>query len=101
MALDAERTADGKLLLRDRGATIAWTRPDMFDVDHRLRDMDAKGIDMRVLSVSAPNVYPFSGATSRCGSPATSTTRWRAIAAPIPTASSGSPACRCSTSRTR
>jgi aminocarboxymuconate-semialdehyde decarboxylase len=61
MSLDAERTADGKLLLRDRGATVAWSRPDMFDVDHRLRDMDAKGIDMRVLSVSAPNVYPFSG----------------------------------------
>lgn len=61
MALDAEPTADGKTLLRERGATIAWTRPDMFDVAHRLRDMDSKGIGMRVLSVSAPNVYPFKG----------------------------------------
>ena len=61
MALEVECTPDGKTLLRDRGATVAWTRPDMFDVAHRLRDMDAKGIGMRVLSVSAPNVYPFQG----------------------------------------
>jgi len=59
MRLDAEATADGKTLLRDRGATMAWTRPDMFDVAHRLADMDDKGIAMRVLSVSAPNVYPW------------------------------------------
>jgi aminocarboxymuconate-semialdehyde decarboxylase len=31
----------------------------MFDVEHRLADMAEKHIDMRVLSVSAPNVYPF------------------------------------------
>ena len=59
MRLDVEQTADGKSLFRDHGATIAWTRPDMFDVTHRLNDMQAKGIDMRVLSVSAPNVYPW------------------------------------------
>jgi aminocarboxymuconate-semialdehyde decarboxylase len=62
MKLDVERTDDGKSLFRDRGATIAWTRPDMFDVEHRLRDMQAKGIDRRVLSVSAPNVYPWPAA---------------------------------------
>lgn len=62
MRLDAEQTADGKTLLRDRGATVAWTRPDMFDIEHRLADMDRKGIAMRVLSVSAPNVYPFAPA---------------------------------------
>src|SRR5215475_6671169 len=43
------------------GFTRAWTRPDMFDVDHRLRDMDKKGIDMRVLSLSTPSVYPWTG----------------------------------------
>jgi len=59
MRLDAEQTADGKTLLRERGATIAWTRPDMFQVEHRLADMAQKNIDMRVLSVSAPNVYPW------------------------------------------
>ena len=59
MGLDAEPTADGKTLLRERGATIAWTRPDMFEVENRLADMAQKCIDMRVLSVSAPNVYPW------------------------------------------
>jgi aminocarboxymuconate-semialdehyde decarboxylase len=59
MRLDAEPTADGKTLLRERGATIAWTRPDMFEIEHRLADMAKKNIDMRVLSVSAPNVYPW------------------------------------------
>ena len=59
MRLDVETTADGKTLLRERGATLAWTRPDMFSLPHRLADMAQKSIDMRVLSVSAPNVYPF------------------------------------------
>jgi len=60
MRLDSEPTADGKTLLRERGATVAWTRPDMFDVGYRLADMAQKQIDIRVLSVSAPNVYPWS-----------------------------------------
>ncbi|MBM3527580.1 MAG: amidohydrolase [Alphaproteobacteria bacterium] len=62
MRLAPEPTPDGKTLLRDRGATIAWTRPDMFSVEYRLADMAQKQIDMRVLSVSAPNVYPFPAA---------------------------------------
>ena len=59
MRLDSEPSGDGKTLLRDRGATIAWTRPDMFSIEHRLTDMAQKKIDIRVLSVSAPNVYPW------------------------------------------
>ena len=66
--LETEQTADGKTLLRRSAATIAWSRPDMYHVEHRLRDMERKGIDMRVLSVSAPNVYPW---------PAPSRSRWR------------------------
>jgi aminocarboxymuconate-semialdehyde decarboxylase len=62
MKLETEQTADGKTLLRHNGYTLAWTRPDMFDVDQRLRDMDRKGVDMRALSVSTPNVYPWTGA---------------------------------------
>ncbi len=62
MRLDRAPTADGKTLLRERGATIAWTRPDMFSVEHRLADMAQKHIDMRVISVSAPNVYPWPAA---------------------------------------
>jgi aminocarboxymuconate-semialdehyde decarboxylase len=60
--LAAERTADGKTLLRKDGYTVAWSRPDMFDVDHRLREMDRKRIDVRILSLSTPNVYPWGGA---------------------------------------
>jgi aminocarboxymuconate-semialdehyde decarboxylase len=62
MRLDSEPTADGKTLLREHGATIAWTRPDMFDVEHRLADMAQKKIATRILSVSAPNVYPWPAA---------------------------------------
>ena len=54
-----EDTPDGKSLFRHNGFTMAWSRPDMFDIEGRLADMDRKGIDMRVLSLSTPNVYPF------------------------------------------
>jgi len=57
LSLSAETTPDGKTLYRHRGFTVAWTREEMFDVASRLRDMDAKGIDMRVLSLSTPSVY--------------------------------------------
>jgi aminocarboxymuconate-semialdehyde decarboxylase len=60
--LSAERTPDGKMLLRRDGYTLAWSRPDMFDIGHRLREMDRKGIDVRILSLSTPNVYPWGGA---------------------------------------
>jgi aminocarboxymuconate-semialdehyde decarboxylase len=55
--LDTETTEDGKHLFRKDGCTIAWSRSDMFDLDHRLRDMDRKDIAVRILSLSAPNVY--------------------------------------------
>jgi aminocarboxymuconate-semialdehyde decarboxylase len=62
LPLDVEKTADGKTLMRYKGFTMAWTRPDMFDMDYRLRDMDEKGIDIRVLTVSTPSIYPWRGA---------------------------------------
>ncbi len=62
LGLATQKTGDGKTLLRKGGFTIAWSRPDMFDIDHRLREMDRKGIDVRVLSLSTPNVYCWSGA---------------------------------------
>ena len=61
MGLVAERTTDGKTLFRQGNSTVAWTREDMFDIDFRLREMDRKGIDARVLSVSTPNVYAWKG----------------------------------------
>lgn len=55
--LQPEKTDDGKTLFRRNGYTVAWSRDDMFDIDERLRQMDRKGIDIRVLSLSTPNVY--------------------------------------------
>jgi aminocarboxymuconate-semialdehyde decarboxylase len=60
--LAAERTADGKTLLRRDGYTVMWTRADMFDIGHRLGEMDRKGIDIRILSLSTPNVYYWGAA---------------------------------------
>jgi aminocarboxymuconate-semialdehyde decarboxylase len=55
--LAAETTEDGKRLLRKDGSTVAWSRADMFDIDQRLVEMDRKGIALRILSLSTPNVY--------------------------------------------
>jgi aminocarboxymuconate-semialdehyde decarboxylase len=57
LKLDAEHTDDGKTLFRHDGYTVAWSRADMFDIPERLRQMDRKEIDIRVLSLSTPNVY--------------------------------------------
>jgi aminocarboxymuconate-semialdehyde decarboxylase len=51
------RDPSGKTLLRKAGHTYMWYRDEMFDIDFRLREMDKKGIDMRILSLSSPNVY--------------------------------------------
>ena len=55
-------TASGQTLLRKDGHTFAWYREAMFDLDSRLRDMDRQGVDMRILSLSTPNVYEWHGA---------------------------------------
>ena len=57
MSLTSEQTPDGKTLYRHRGHTVAWIKDGMYDIDARLREMDAKGIDIRVMSLSTPNVY--------------------------------------------
>lgn len=57
LGLETESTDDGKRLFRRNGCTIAWSRPDMFDADQRLIEMDKKDIAVRILSLSAPNVY--------------------------------------------
>jgi aminocarboxymuconate-semialdehyde decarboxylase len=59
LRLDTESTDDGKRLLRKNGCTIAWSRPDMFEIDQRLAEMDKKDIAVRILSLSAPNVYSW------------------------------------------
>jgi aminocarboxymuconate-semialdehyde decarboxylase len=61
LALATESTNDGKRLFRKDGSTVAWSRDDMFDIDRRLDDMDKKDIAVRILSLSAPNVYLWNG----------------------------------------
>jgi aminocarboxymuconate-semialdehyde decarboxylase len=61
LQLEPQQTDDGKTLLRKDGFTYAWSRPDMFDIPFRLSEMDRKGIDMRVLSLSTPNIYDWHG----------------------------------------
>ncbi len=51
------REASGKTLLRKGDHTYMWYREEMFDTGFRLREMDRKGIDIRILSLSSPNVY--------------------------------------------
>jgi aminocarboxymuconate-semialdehyde decarboxylase len=62
LRLDTEPTSDGKCLLRKNGCTIAWSRPDMFEIDQRLLEMDKKDIAIRIMSLSAPNVYLWNAA---------------------------------------
>ena len=62
LGLTSEKTASGQTLLRRKGYTFLWHREAMFDIDARLRAMDEQGVDMRVLSLSTPNVYEWRGA---------------------------------------
>jgi aminocarboxymuconate-semialdehyde decarboxylase len=57
LALGTESTDDGKCLFRKDGATVAWSCDDMFDIDRRIEEMDKKDIAVRIMSLSAPNVY--------------------------------------------
>jgi len=60
--LVAQATPSGQTLMRKDGHTVLWYREPMFDIEARLRDMDDKGIGMRALSVSTPNVYEWQAA---------------------------------------
>jgi aminocarboxymuconate-semialdehyde decarboxylase len=62
LSLAAEKLPTGQTLLRREGYTFLWHRESMFDIEARLRAMDAQGVDMRVLSLSTPNVYEWRGA---------------------------------------
>ena len=57
--LERSTTPQGQTLMRRNGYTYMWYREPFFDVDHRLRVMDEQGINMRVLSLSSPNVYDW------------------------------------------
>jgi aminocarboxymuconate-semialdehyde decarboxylase len=52
-------TGDGRHELRMGPSTFMWRKDEWFQPGHCLSDMDRKGIDMRLLSLSAPNVHSF------------------------------------------
>lgn len=52
-------TEPGRQELRQGSTTFMWRKAEWFEAGHCLRDMDRKGIDMRLLSLSAPNVHAF------------------------------------------
>lgn len=54
-----ERHATGMSYLLRNGSKWLPFRDFMFDPDAQLRDMDRKGIDLRILSLSTPSVYLF------------------------------------------
>lgn len=54
-----DRRPAGVHFLKRNGSNWLPFRDQMFDPDDLLRDMDRKGIDMRVLSLSTPSVYEF------------------------------------------
>jgi aminocarboxymuconate-semialdehyde decarboxylase len=54
-----DRRATGVHFLKRNGSNWLPFRDAMFDPDDLLRDMDRKGIDMRILSLSTPSVYEF------------------------------------------
>ena len=45
--------------LLKNGKTWLPFRPEMFDPDHLIREMDRKGIDMSIISMNTPSVYIF------------------------------------------
>lgn len=59
--LSAHAGDKGQTLLRQGGTTYLWFREDMFDIDARLRKMDDEGVDRRMLSLSTPNVFDWTG----------------------------------------
>jgi aminocarboxymuconate-semialdehyde decarboxylase len=59
-SLEVTRDRNGNKVVKDRGARILTITPEMSDPASRLREMDDAGVDVQVLSLSTPNVYPFS-----------------------------------------
>jgi hypothetical protein len=56
-------------LMKD-GKTWLPFRPEMFDPDHLIREMDRKGIDISILSMNTPSAHIFEGRDPRRAGPA-------------------------------
>lgn len=61
--MTVEAGMPGTNMIRRGGTTFLPVREAWFDEDDGLRDMDRKGIDLRIVSLSTPNVYPFTAAS--------------------------------------
>jgi aminocarboxymuconate-semialdehyde decarboxylase len=59
MTLSVDHTDSGQTLLRKSNVTVAWYREWFFDADARVQEMDRKGIDVRLLSLSSPSIYEW------------------------------------------
>ncbi|MHB8766654.1 MAG: amidohydrolase family protein, partial [Deferrisomatales bacterium] len=56
--------AGGQQAVHLDGAPFMTLTPAMFDYDLRVRDMDAAGVDLAIVSLTCPNVYWGDGAVS-------------------------------------
>lgn len=54
-------SASGERIIRKSGAPFMTLTPPMWDYDLRIRDMDAAGVDIAIVSLTCPNAY-FGGA---------------------------------------
>lgn len=61
MGMTDSKTETGQTLLRKGNSTVAWYKDDFFDLESRIATMDKLGIDMRILSLSSPSVYEWTG----------------------------------------
>ncbi len=52
-----ERDKDGKQVFTIRGTPVVHISPPQLDPELRLRDMDACGVDLQMLSLTMPHVY--------------------------------------------
>ena len=59
MNLSSETTDAGQTLMRQGSSTVAWTRKTFFAPEDRIAEMDKKGVDLRILSLSSPSVYDW------------------------------------------
>lgn len=59
MELSSATTDAGQTLLRRGNATVAWHKESFFDLEKRVAEMDQKGVDIRILSLSSPSVYEW------------------------------------------
>ena len=59
LGLTFEKDDWGRQVMLDHGARILTITEPMYTVEKRLEDMDAAGMDVQVLTLSAPSVDPF------------------------------------------